>query len=123
MYQRDSIQHAEAVGDALGAQHRQMKAAQVALNETVLGNQCAPETLGGLLAEAREAAARLRAMVHELGNRLDPVSYRSAQQNAAGIGPGTAPDAPKALIELRSLIGMLEQTENDASALIAELRI
>jgi len=85
-------------------------------------NVPAPETLGGLLGEAREAAARLRSLVHDLGGRLDPVSFRGAQGNCAAAGQPT-PDVPGALAELRVLIGMLEQTANDTGVLIAELRI
>lgn len=86
-------------------------------------NVPATETLGGLLGEAREAAARLRSMVQELGGRLEPVSFRGAQQTCSGVAGSPTPDVPKSLAELRMLISMLEQTASDTGTLLAELRI
>ncbi|HHT8835119.1 TPA: hypothetical protein ACT5B7_006646 [Burkholderia cenocepacia] len=97
----------------------QLAAAQKAY---AAANVPAVETLGGLLGEAREAAARLRSLVHDLGGRLDPVSFRATQGNCGTAGQPT-PDVPGALAELRVLIGMLEQTASDTGVLIDELRI
>ncbi|WP_333986709.1 hypothetical protein [Burkholderia cepacia] len=106
-----------------GAPHAGIGSVMAAQQAYAAANVPTAETLGGLLGEAREMAARLRSLVQELGARLEPVSFRGAQQTCGGIGQSPTPDVPKSLAELRMLIGMLEQTANDTGVLINELRI